>query len=208
MISLKCKNTNLLADGQYLSNGDWIVDLDKIPLGGLLKEKMDIVRQDDKPQLQLFPEEKRDFSKIIPRSFDHSLHLTPLKYRSWTCLISKDANIVAWLESSYLKLFSDIDYETIYCNGNNQMVCFVDVEGDFLFGIMPITFQDNFEYFEFLSRHYASIKLENAKEEISMFPNFYVIADNEEDTPITITAGDEEVKTTIKTIQKAAAALK
>lgn len=180
MIKLKIKqDERYMSDGQCLSSGNWLVNLDKIPLGELLKEKMDIICGSGK-QLSLFEDTEminRDFSKLIPSEWQYELTYSEIifdavplkeKYRLYA---DTSNGVFAWINDEYLKIFSDVKtVEKIVTKGQDQPVQFLDADNELIFLIMPCVSDGKLQELSELYSRYKCNKQNNlAKDAIDAF---------------------------------------
>ena len=157
MIKLKTeKNDRLTSDGQYLTNGCWIADLDKLPLGELFKDKLDIICGGSN-QLSLDLDEPkeatRDYSSLIPTERNYELIENGIVYKhnngaTYKLFLHQESGVMAWINQKYLGLFDDVKVTAAHTKGHMNIVEFVDEEDEFVFGVCPFNFeeQSNFLY--------------------------------------------------------------
>ncbi|MGN0193001.1 MAG: hypothetical protein ACI4CY_05710 [Candidatus Gastranaerophilaceae bacterium] len=162
MLKIAYKGT-MMSDGRFCSNGDWICDLDKIPLGELLKANIDIVCGKGN-QLKLIndkPINRRDFSNVIPFEAEYKMMKTPIvldiskkgKYRLYQ---NRENALLAFVNEGYEKIFSDVDIARVATEGQNKLICFYNSDDEFVYGIMPMDAKETLTAFaDLIIRRYG-----------------------------------------------------
>lgn len=153
------KNDKVFSDGRFCSNGNWICDLEKIPLGELLMENIDIVCGQGN-QLKLIendPINQRDFTTIIPEFGENEMRNSGFLFEGsngkYRLFINIEKGLMSFVNESYIKIFSDVKTESITTNGQGKMLQFRDKEEEFVFGIMPVNLESELDgIFDLISR--------------------------------------------------------
>lgn len=155
------KNDKVFSDGKFCSNGYWICDLTKIPLGELLMDNIDIVCGAGN-QMKLIdnnPIQQRDFSKVIPLEGIHEMRNSgfifenPTNKVKYRLFINVDQGLLSFVNENYIKIFKDVKTESVTTNGQGKMLQFRDKEEEFVFGIMPMNLEEEVDaIFQLISR--------------------------------------------------------
>lgn len=140
------KNDQIFSDSRYCSNGNWICDLKKIPLGELLMDNIDIVCGQGN-QMRLIdnnPIKQRNFSEVIPEYGEYEMRNSgfifenPTNKVKYRLFMNAEKGLLSFINENYIKVFKDVKTESISTNGQGQMLQFRDEEEEFVFGIMPV----------------------------------------------------------------------
>ena len=155
------KNDKVFSDGRFCSNGHWICDLKKIPLGELIMDNIDIVCGTGN-QMKLIdnnPIQQRDFSEIIPEAGAYEMRNSgfifenPSNKTKYRLFMNAERGLMSFVNENYIKIFNDVKTESITTNGQGEMLQFRDKEEEFVFGIMPVNLEAEVDgIFDLISR--------------------------------------------------------
>lgn len=155
------KNDKVFSDGRFCSNGHWICDLNKIPLGELLMGNIDIVCGTGN-QMKLIdnnPIQQRNFSTVIPEFGAYEMRNSgfifenPTNKGKYRLFMNIEQGLICFVNEAYIKIFNDVKTESITTNGQGQMLQFRDKEEEFVFGVMPVNLEAEVDsIFELISR--------------------------------------------------------
>lgn len=153
------KKDKVFSDGRFCSNGYWLCDLTKIPLGELLMENIEIVCGEGN-QLKLIendPINQRNFTSIVPESGEYEMRNSGFIFENqgskYRLFINVEQGLMTFVNEAYIKIFSDTKTESITTNGQGQMLQFRDKEEQFVFGIMPVNLESELDsIFDLISR--------------------------------------------------------
>ena len=167
------KQDKIFSDGRFCSNGYWICDLEKIPLGELLMDNIDIVCGKGN-QMRLIdnnPIQQRDFSSIIPETGAYEMRNSgfifenPTNKAKYRLFMNVEKGLMSFVNESYIKIFNDVKTESITTNGQGEMLQFRDKEEEFVFGIMPMNLETEVDgIFDLISRARINKMWEISKE--------------------------------------------
>lgn len=155
------KNDKVFSDGRFCSNGHWICDLQKIPLGELLMDNIDIVCGTGN-QMKLIdnnPIQQRDFTNVIPEVGVYEMRNSgfifenPVNKCKYRLFMNVEQGLLSFVNENYIKIFNDVKTESITVNGQGEMLQFRDKGEEFVFGIMPMNLEAEVDsIFELISK--------------------------------------------------------